>query len=141
MQDIIAEMLKQAVALHMNEEADTISGTLMEMFVSSVDKTHTFKNLPTDALRVYFIEPNYELMRQTILCEQIIAHGFASDFIHINVIPKENTELCKAVESEFIPMLKDKSKFRIIDPQELLAPLEGNEKYSKLLEYLRKRYW
>jgi hypothetical protein len=90
---------------------------------------------------VYFIEPNYELMRQTILCEQIIAHGFASDFIHINVIPKENTELCKAVESEFIPMLKDKSKFRIIDPQELLAPLEGNEKYSKLLEYLRKRYW
>lgn len=90
---------------------------------------------------VYFIEPNYELMRQTILCEQIIAHGFASDFIHINVIPKENTELCKAVESEFIPMLKDKSKFHIIDPQELLAPLEGNEKYSKLLEYLRMRYW
>ena len=55
-QDIIAEMLKQAVALHMNEEADTISGTLMEMFVSSLDKTHTFENLPTDALRVYFGE-------------------------------------------------------------------------------------
>ena len=59
----------------------------------------------------------------------------------VMIIPKENTELCKAVESEFIPMLKDKSKFHIIDPQELLAPLEGNEKYSKLLEYLRKRYW
>ena len=39
-QDIIAEMLKQAVALHMNEEADTISGTLMEMFVSG-DESRT----------------------------------------------------------------------------------------------------
>lgn len=63
-QDIIAEMLKQAVALHMNEEADTISGTLMEMFVSSVDKTHTFENLPTDALRVYFGEDESELAKQ-----------------------------------------------------------------------------
>lgn len=63
-QDIIAEMLKQAVALHMNEEADTISGTLMEMFVSSVDKTHTFENLPTDALRVYFGENEAELAEQ-----------------------------------------------------------------------------
>ena len=63
-QDIIAEMLKQAVALHMNEEADTISGTLMEMFVSSVDKTHTFENLPTEALRVYFGEDEKELAKQ-----------------------------------------------------------------------------
>jgi hypothetical protein len=63
-QDIIAEMLKQAVALHMNEEADTISGTLMEMFVSSADKTHTFENLPTDALRVYFGEDETELAKQ-----------------------------------------------------------------------------
>jgi len=57
-------MLKQAVALHMNEEADTISGTLMEMFVSSVDKTHTFENLPTDALRVNFGENETELAKQ-----------------------------------------------------------------------------
>lgn len=90
---------------------------------------------------VYFIEPNYELMRQTILCEQIIAHGFADDFIHLNVIPKGNTELRKAVESEFIPMLKDSSKFKIIDPLELLAPLEGNNDYKDLLNYLNKRYW
>ncbi len=62
-QDIIDEMLKQAVALHTNEEADTISGTLMEMFVSSVDKTHTFENLPTDAMRVYFGEDETELAK------------------------------------------------------------------------------
>ncbi len=90
---------------------------------------------------VYFIEPNYELMRQTILCEQIIAHGFADDFIHLYVIPKENTELRKAVELEFIPMLNDSSKFKIIDPQDLLAPLKDNDKYADLLNYLNKRYW
>lgn len=38
-------------------------------------------------------------------------------------------------------MLKDKSKFRIMDPQELLAPLKGNKQYSELIEYLQKRYW
>lgn len=63
-QDVIAEMIKQAVVLHMNEETDTISCTLMEMFVSSVDKTHTFENLPTDALRVYFGEDETELAKQ-----------------------------------------------------------------------------
>lgn len=52
-EDLISDILKQAVALHMNEEADTISGTLMEMF-STTDGTHTFENLPTDALHVYF---------------------------------------------------------------------------------------
>jgi hypothetical protein len=90
---------------------------------------------------VYFIEPSHELMRQTLLCEQIIAHGYADHFFHINIIPNMHYELRNAVESMFVPMLNDKSKFRIMDPQELLAPLEGNEKYSKLLEYLRKRYW
>ena len=90
---------------------------------------------------VYFVEPNYELMRQTILCEQIIAHGYADEFIHLNVISKENTELRKAVESEFIPMLIDSSKFKIIAPQELLAPLEGNKDYDDLLNYLKTRYW
>ena len=99
--------------------------------------------IPSDGVAhsVYFIEPNYELMRQTILCEQIIAHGYADDFVHLNVISKDNTELRQAVESEFMPMLKDPSKFKIIDPQDLLAPLEGNKDYSKLLNYLNTRYW
>lgn len=99
--------------------------------------------IPSDGVAhsVYFIEPNYELMRQTILCEQIIAHGYADDFVHLNVISKDNTELRKAVESEFMPMLKDPSKFKIIDPQDLLAPLKSNDQYTKLLNYLDTRYW
>lgn len=94
---------------------------------------------------LYKADPYYELMRQTLLCEQIIRHkdcGIeAVDYSHIMVIPNAHAELKTAIENNYIPTIKDKSKFRIIDPQELLAPLEGNEKYSKLLEYLRKRYW
>lgn len=98
-QDIIAEMLKQAVALHMNEEADTISGTLMEMFVSSVDKTHTFENLPTDALRVYFGENETELakhgertLQRTIKYLQRSADADAASKKEAAEIHRENIE-------------------------------------------------
>ena len=90
---------------------------------------------------IYFQEPSYELMRQTLLCEQIKHKGLANNIFHLNVIPKGNTGLREAVEKEYIPMLKDSSKFIIIDPQELLSPLKGNDDYKELMEYLETRYW
>ena len=44
-------------------------------------------------------------------------------------------------------MLKDSSKFRIIDPHDLLAPIEQEvinnsyEEYKDLINYLQTRYW
>ena len=90
---------------------------------------------------VYFMEPSYELMRQTLLCEQIIAHDYANHFFHINIIPNKHYELRNAVESMYIPMIKKPSKFRIIDPQELLAPLKETKIYDTLFCYLNTRYW
>ena len=90
---------------------------------------------------IYFQEPSYELMRQTLLCEQLKHKGLAGNFFHLNVIPKGNAELRKAVESEFMPMLTKEAKFKIIDPQALLSPLKGNDKYKDLLTYLETRYW
>jgi hypothetical protein len=90
---------------------------------------------------IYFQEPSYELMRQTLLCEQLIAKDYAVDFFHINIIPKENTELRKAVENEFMQNLTKDAKFKIIDPQELLSPLCDNDKYNDLITYLETRYW
>lgn len=92
----------------------------------------------------YYWDPHYELARQSLLMEQIIeTHPFDADYYqHIVVCPVGNTEMCEDALS-FKDSLSEigKTHFHIIDPQELLAPLEGNEKYSKLLEYLRKRYW
>ncbi len=98
---------------------------------------------PTDGIShsVYFIEPNYELMRQTLLCEKLVAQEYAHTFFHINVIPSANTELRNAVEKEFIPMLKEEAKFRIIDPQELLSPIPADGDYKDLISYLQTRYW
>lgn len=95
---------------------------------------------------LYNADPYYELMRQTLLMEQIIKkkdiNGIkAVDFRHIMVIPNAHTELKNAIEEKYIPTLKDKSKFRIIDPQELLSPLCGNENYKDLITYLETRYW
>ncbi len=95
---------------------------------------------------LYKADPYYELMRQTLLMEQIIKqkdiNGIkAVDFRHIMVIPNAHTELKNAIEEKYIPTLKDKSKFHIIDPQDLLSPLKGNDDYKELMEYLETRYW
>jgi len=95
---------------------------------------------------LYKADPYYELMRQTLLMEQIINNKKTSgieadDYCHIMVVPNAHTELRKAIEDKYIPTLKDKSKFHIIDPQSLLSPLEGNSKYKDLLNYLQTRYW
>jgi hypothetical protein len=94
---------------------------------------------------LYKADPYYELMRQTLLVEQIIRHkdcGIKADgYFHIMVIPNEHTELKSAIESNYIPTLKDHSKFRIIDPKVLLAPIAEQHLYPELIEYLKKRYW
>lgn len=90
---------------------------------------------------IYFQEPSYELMRQTLLTEQLIRKGLAKNFFHLIVIPKGNIDLREAVEKGYIPMLKVSSKFHIIDPQDLLDPLRGNANYSDLINYLETRYW
>ena len=95
-------------------------------------------NIPNS---IYFQEPSYELMRQTLLVERLKHKGLANNFFHLNVIPKGNIGLREAVEKEYIPMLKDSSKFIIVDPQALLSPLKGNDNYKDLLTYLETRYW
>lgn len=94
---------------------------------------------------LYKADPYYELMRQTLLVEQVIRHkdcGIeADDYFHIMVIPKEHSELRTAIEGNYFPTLKDPSKFKIVDPQELLSPLKGNDAYNELMEYLKTRYW
>ena len=103
-----------------------------------------------DVYTLFKADPYYELMRQTLLVEQIIQHKdcgiIADDYFHIMVIPNAHTELRNAIEKNYIPTLNNPSKFRIIDPQELLSPLstdkqfKDNEEYKQLLTYLSTRY-
>lgn len=108
--------------------------------------------LPDSHLRgwtnLYKADPYYELMRQSLLMEHIIANPEisnikAKDYMHIVVIPQAHSELRNAINDKFVPTIKDeeKSKFIIIDPQDLLSPLKGNDDYKELMEYLETRYW
>ncbi len=100
---------------------------------------------------IYYRETFYQLMRQTLLAEQMIEHKDidADDFLHINVIPKENEELLekkcnlsgKNMESTWRDMIKCQEKYVVIDPADLMEPITRIPKYEKLCCYLKKRYW
>jgi len=96
----------------------------------------------------YYFEPFYQLMRQTLWAEQMIRYSekiSADDFIHVHVIPQENSDLLKKkyicsgqyMEITWRECLQDQSKYKIISPQDLLADIDNAE----LKNYLSKRYW
>jgi len=105
---------------------------------------------------VFYCEPFYQLMRQTIWAEQMIRNKIseivkADDFIHIHVIPPKNDTLLKKIyrcdgqgnkdmEDTWRACLKDQKKYRIVSPRELLSPIEDS-KYYDLFHYLQTRYW
>ena len=90
----------------------------------------------------YNWDPAYELARQTLLMEQIIREQpfIAYRYEHILVCSNGNIEMRTDAEA-FKKSLKESSKFHIVDPEQLLVPLQGNVNYSELLNYLSKRYW
>ena len=101
---------------------------------------------------VYYFEPFYQLMRQTLWAEQMIAHKNdekikANDFIHIHVIPQDNNELLhktypcsgQGMEKTWRSCLKDQSKYVVIIPEALLAPVKCGQ-FHAAMQYLKKRY-
>jgi len=81
----------------------------------------------------------YELMRQTLLLEQMTDHNEIADYRNIVVCPKNNKELYKCCQ-EWSVNLKDDSKFEVIDPKDLFRNVD-RDKYGDLINYLETRYW
>lgn len=81
----------------------------------------------------------YELMRQTLLLEQMVAHNEIPNYKNIVVCPKNNKELFECCQKWRIN-LKDNTKFEIIDPKDLLENIDCS-KYEELKNYLETRYW
>lgn len=101
----------------------------------------------------YYFEPFYQLMRQTLWAEQIIANKEketikADNYMHIHVIPSENKDLlgkkykCSGLDMEttWKNHLVDKNKYVIISPGDFLRNLDV-QKYNDLYNYLNERYW
>lgn len=103
---------------------------------------------------IYFQEPFYQLMRQTLLAERICCNKDdrytpAKHFIHIHVCPSANKELLygeyndvtdkEGMETAWRSMLKDQSLYHLVDPKEFMQPIA--ETYPELYAYLNTRYW
>ncbi len=117
------------------------------------DLINNSAQLNPDGHDVYYYEPFYQLMRQTLWAEQMVEHKRtetikADDYIHIHVIPSENNELLnkhylcsgKKMEQTWRSLISAQNKYVIIKPQTLLEPIDRT-KYKDLLEYLKIRYW
>ena len=110
---------------------------------------------------IYFFEPFYQLMRQTLWTEQMIKYKQnerikADDFIHVHVILCENHDLLKddlkenkrkkgygdgkSLEEAWRSCLKNNDKYKIISPKDLLINIDKT-KHNEIISYLSERYW
>ncbi len=145
--------------------------TRMECYNNLIEKSHFLRHLSDDKKKwpanaddykgsVYYQEPFYQLMRQTLWAEKMIEHKGeesieADHYLHIHVVPNANEALLNkgfdgvgdTMEKTWGNCLNEdgKKRYIIIDPKDMMEPLRDNEKidkdYSPLLEYLEKRYW
>jgi len=130
------------------EDQDLTCSKRIQRYQHLIEESEQLK-VPTDGVphSIYMKEPQYELMRQTLLVElMIIRSRLAGHFIHIFVVPGKNEELRQSVDDNYKPMLNNPDLFCSIDPCDLLKPLTIapfiNDKHiSKMIDYLRTRYW
>lgn len=124
----------------------------MSRYNELITKSDQLKSLDNYAGSLYYFEPFYQLMRQTLWAENMIKNKMqerlkADNYLHIHVIPAKNDELLKKtykasgadMESSWRSMLSDQSKYVIVAPQQLLSPIAN--KYAELTDYLKTRYW
>lgn len=102
---------------------------------------------------IYFIKPFYQLMRQTLWAEQVIAHKDteclkAVDFLHIHIVPGDNKKLLDkkyppdkhGMKETWLSCLKNPAKYILSDPLKIVEAIKEIGKYDDLVAYLDKRY-
>lgn len=117
-----------------------------------IDASEQLISLDLYAGSVYYQEPFYQLMRQTLWAENVVKHKstevlVADDYLHIHVIPEDNRNLLekrykvsgKGMEETWREMLVNQSKYVIITPKKLMEPVAP--RYPELTSYLMRRYW
>lgn len=124
----------------------------MRRYNDLITKSQQLKSLDNYESSVYYFEPFYQLMRQTLWAEQMIINKGterirADNYLHIHVVPKANTDLLdktykvsnQKMETTWRSMLNDQSKYKIIDPQTLMNPIQNW--LPELYNYLKMRYY
>jgi len=105
-----------------------------------------------EPLKDLFYEPFYQLMRQVLLANEMIKrreYG-ATDWVHVHVIPNENTDLINKITSPGLngdtigeawkTVLRQPEKYVSMDPKDLVAAMAVREDTQAITQYLMKRY-
>ena len=108
---------------------------------------------------VFFVEPYYQLMRQTLWCEQMIKTrdeganwAKADDYLHVHIVHGSNRTLLDAHQDGFgekgmadiwKSLLKEEGRKRYIpvDSITILDSLSQDSRYGGVVNYLRTRYY
>jgi hypothetical protein len=137
-----------------NQKGSELKGKeRLSRYSKLIDESNQLKTLPEYKNSIYFFEPFYQLMRQTLWVEQIINHNEtelvkADEYVHIHIIPKDNKSLLEKkykiydlnMEKTWRSCITEQNKYKILSPKEFIEPIENN-KYNNLLKYLKDRYW
>lgn len=103
--------------------------------------------------RDLYYEPFYQLMRQTLLGWLMVKIGEygCDEFIHVHVIPEENTKLLETVTAPYLTgtsmsdawkhLLTHPDAYSVISPDVFMQPIETCADSHSILCYLAKRYW
>lgn len=108
----------------------------INLYANLIDSSTYLEHHP----ELYFREPYYQLMRQTLWGEQMVKHHErgADNFLHVIVVPRGNTSMRKHIE-DWKNMLTRSESFIIADPVELLQPA-CELLYPDHADYLSARY-
>lgn len=101
-----------------------------------------------------YTEPFYQLMRQTLLANEMVkANEYgASDYLHLHVIPTENKELKEVntalgklegstLQDTWTTVLKSPHRYKAVDPKDFLEPVKNCLDTKTVINYLEQRYW
>lgn len=138
--------------LSCDKSAKAVGQTRMNRYNFLIDSSSQLRSLPRYKGSIYYYEPFYQLMRQTLWAEQMIANRMkerikADHFLHIHAIPAGDTDLLnkryritgKGMEETWRSMIADQSRYVIVDPKDFISPVQS--KYPALWNYLSKRYY
>ena len=99
---------------------------------------------------IYFQEPYYQLMRQTLWAELSLGDYGANNFLHLHIVPEANKELINrsykrfhqfkdGMEKTWSSLLKKPELYLCKDPKTIFASIKSFK--LDLYNYLLERYW
>lgn len=141
---------------YMLRETEAVGKKRLGRYCHLIEESKSLQHLGLEHYRtsIYFQEPFYQLMRQTLWAEQLILHQAdeviqADDYCHVHVVPNANEALLNQGFHRGSSMgdawnnhltALGKERYKIVDPMLIIKAIETTQKFSDLVTYLKTRY-